>query len=201
MTEKGYLKFKCEWIRTGPLSESEIAEMNRWRAVLYGLRLIGAYPNGPGYGNISRRAGPVNQFIISGTNTGRLTVLDGSHYTRVTAYDFHLNRLTCEGPIQASSESLTHAAIYQAAPPVQAVIHVHSLDIWERLRDKLPTTSWEVEYGTPEMAQEMLRVLKDPELGQRGVVVMGGHREGLVAFGSSLESAAETLVLFSHPGS
>ena len=48
---------------------------------------------------------------------------------------------TCIGPIQASSASLTHAAIYQANPDINAVIHVHDRDLWENLLDRVPTTA------------------------------------------------------------
>jgi L-ribulose-5-phosphate 4-epimerase len=189
MTENGYIKYNCKWIKSGPLSESEIKNLNRWRTRLYDLKLIGAYENGIGYGNLSLRIGDSNQFIITGSNTGQLAQLNNNHYTRVLTHDINNNKLTCEGPIKASSESLTHAAIYAAKPGVNGVIHVHSLSLWQKLIDKVPTTSREVEYGTPEMAAEMTRLLSEAPVDDKGIMVMGGHEEGIITFGTTVDEA------------
>ena len=192
MSETGYIKYKCNWIQTGPLPETRITILNQWRNKLRNLQLIGS-KGGIGYGNISERTGDSNQFVISGSNTGHLEYLDGTGYTSVINYDFLHNTLSCEGPIRASSESLTHAAVYSSNPRVKGVIHVHSLKLWLSLIDKYPTTSREVEYGTPEMAAEMIRVLKEQQ-SDRGIVVMGGHREGIIAFGRTLSEAGELIL-------
>lgn len=196
LDEKGYIKYNCRWTRSGPLPESEIEILNRWRAKLHGLGLIGASKQNIGYGNISRRIGDSTQFIVTGSNTGHLPVLDGRHYARVLSFDFRNNTLSCQGPIQASSESLTHAAIYSTVPEIKGVIHVHSLSLWQSLIDKLPATSRDVEYGTPEMAAEMVRVLKEGKARELGIVIMGGHQEGIVTFGKNLDEAGEILLRY-----
>jgi L-ribulose-5-phosphate 4-epimerase len=194
MDEKGYIKFSCTWVKSGPLSAARIEVLNLWRERLHKLGLIGVYENGIGYGNISVRIDDSRKFIITGSSTGQIAVLDGSHYTVVTEYDIPANRLTCAGPIKASSESLTHAALYAARNNIKAVIHVHSLKLWQELIDKVPTTSGEVEYGTPQMAFEMTRLLREMPVTEPGLVVMGGHREGLVSFGATLDQAAAVLL-------
>ncbi len=200
MDEKGYIKFDCVWIRRDPLPELQVAALNRWRDRLHVLRLVGSYDNGVGYGNLSERLDDTPQFIISGSATGRLPVLDGRHYTRVTNYDFRANSLTCEGPIKASSESLTHAAIYVAEPSVKAVIHVHSLSLWQALVDRLPTTSKDAGYGTPEMAAQMMKVLGGGKAKDTGIIVMGGHEAGIVTFGRDLDEAGEILMKYYPSG-
>lgn len=198
MDEKGYIKFNCQWNKTGPPPRSLVADLNKWRDRLRRRGLVGAYENGIGYGNLSKRTGKSGQFIITGSNTGHLEVLDGNGYTRVLDYDFSHNQLTCAGPIKASSESLTHAAIYTAVPWVNGVIHIHSPAMWERLIDVLPTTSRRVEYGTPEMAEEMIRLLRDERNCEPGVVVMGGHKDGIVGFGKTLAAAGKVLLKYYH---
>jgi len=197
MGEEGYIKFNCDWIKAEPLPMSNIVRLSRWRDELYRLGLVGAYDNGVGFGNISERVGESGQFMITGSATGGLEALDGSHYTIVRQYDLEKNCLSCEGPIKASSESMTHGAIYQAAPEVNGVIHVHDLGLWERLLDRVPTTSREVEYGTPEIAREMMRLIQDEKrssgTGHSGIIVMAGHKEGIVSYGRSLDEAGETL--------
>jgi ribulose-5-phosphate 4-epimerase/fuculose-1-phosphate aldolase len=71
----------------------------------------------------------------------------------VVAYDFAENWLRCEGPTVASSESLTHAAVYESEPTVFSVIHGHDVKLWAALLEEEATaTPKGVEYGTPEMA-------------------------------------------------
>jgi ribulose-5-phosphate 4-epimerase/fuculose-1-phosphate aldolase len=188
MTE-GVIKFSLEWERANPLLEPVWQELARWREILYQKKWIGMDAHGIGYGNLSIRE---NDFIITGSGTGRIRHLNGSHFTRVVDYNFSKNWLRCSGPIEASSESMTHAAVYESLPEVKAVFHIHHLQMWERWKDRLPTTSANVEYGTSEMAQEVMRLTrKDP---QSRVLVMAGHREGLIAYGTSLQETGEALL-------
>ena len=109
-------------------------------------------------------------------------------------HDFDLNRILCRGAIEASSESLTHASFYEASRSINAVIHIHHKELWQKYLNKLPTTSLEVEYGTPEMALEVLRLLKHGPRPAKQLVIMGGHDEGVMAYGSSLGHAASILL-------
>ncbi len=111
MKDEGYIKFNCTWIKEKLPDKTIIAELNTWRQKLYDQQLIGAYPDGVGYGNISMR--PENSaFLITGIATGNIEQLTSKHYTRVTSFDVTSNAITCQEPIKASSESLTHAIIY-----------------------------------------------------------------------------------------
>ena len=105
MIDEGYVKYQCNWIKSEPMDLNEIAALNKWRNKLYELGLIGEYENGIGFGNISIRCSQPEQFVVSGTQTGNLPVLNENHYTRVTNFDLEQNSLTCYGPIKASSES------------------------------------------------------------------------------------------------
>ncbi|MEO1517667.1 MAG: class II aldolase/adducin family protein [Bacteroidota bacterium] len=192
--EEGYIKFQCHWQQTAPLSAQEIGPLNHWRDRLFARGLVGAYPDGIGFGNVSCRYTD-EQFIISGTATGALPRLDAQHYSLVSDFDLDQNELHCRGPIRASSESMSHAVIYQEIPEVQAVFHIHHLGMWSHFLGRLPTTRPEASYGTPEMAYEIVRLLRSSSLAVREkCFVMGGHREGLIAFGSSLEEAGTNLL-------
>ena len=194
MDEKGYIKFDCRWEKTKPFLESDIGKLNYWRNRLYGLGLIGVYQNGIGFGNVSVRIGKSDNFFISGSATGSIQKTDGSHYAKVTAWDFAKNTLVCQGPVKASSESLTHAAIYKVDKSVNGIIHVHSRELWEKMMDKFPTTSKKVEYGTPEMAAEMMRLMAIQKTRQVGFIVMGGHEEGVITFGNTIDEAGQILL-------
>jgi ribulose-5-phosphate 4-epimerase/fuculose-1-phosphate aldolase len=186
--EKGYVRFGCDWEPADPPAGPAVGALIRWRDRLHALGLIGVYPDGIGFGNLSARLAG-DSFVVSGTATGRLPTLGPEHFTTVTDYDFAANRLRCLGPVQASSESLSHAAVYRADPAAAAVIHVHHLGLWERLYGVLPTTDPKAEAGTPEMAWAIGELLRDTATRDRGLFVMGGHREGLMAFGRTEDEA------------
>jgi ribulose-5-phosphate 4-epimerase/fuculose-1-phosphate aldolase len=194
MPSEGYVKFNCEWIKAEPMSSKELVDLNKWRDKLYKLGLIGAYSTGIGFGNISIRVPESNSFIITGTATGNLSKLDNEHYTKVVKFDVEKNSLTCAGPIKASSESLSHAIIYKVDASVGAVIHIHNKEFWQRILDVIPTTSRDIEYGTPEMAKEIERLFGETDVKERKILAMGGHEEGIISFGKDLEEAGTVLL-------
>ena len=108
---------------------------------------------------------------------------------RLHAYDFATNWLQCEGLTVASSESLTHAAVYESDPTTCAVIHCHDMKLWTALLHKVPTTPEKVEYGTPEMAYAVRGLFDNTDVLKKKIFVMAGHEGGVVAFGRDLRSA------------
>ena len=195
MIDEGYIKFDLEWQKDAPLAASVIAGINHWRQRLYEAGLIGYYTDlKVGYGNISIRYGELGQFVISGTQSGHLPVLSNEHYVLVTEHDAARNHVTCRGPVEASSESLTHAVLYDLDAAIQAVVHVHSKVLWQQLMHRVPTTDANVSYGTPEMAQEFARLYCESEFAKTGIAVMAGHDEGIVSIGTSVKEAAERIL-------
>ena len=191
MTDEGRIKFNCAWTKGPPFENTAIVELNTWRRPLFDAGLVGLYDDtGVGFGNMSVRSGPDVRFIISGTQTGHLAELTGAHCAEVTDYDIQDNRVTCHGPVKASSESLTHAAIYELSPTIQAIVHVHSDTLWHELRNKVPTTNPTVAYGTPDMAEEFRRLYRDTDFASSEMAVMGGHDGGLISIGPDIAQAA-----------
>ena len=191
--DEGYIKFNCNWILSNDIPLDKVAELNMWREIMYDKGWIGLYPDGIGFGNISMRCDE-KTFLISGTATGGLPILTKSHYSLVTNYNLSTNTVTCMGPVKASSESLTHALIYECSAATNAVIHIHNLDLWNRLLHHAPTSSENISYGTPEMANEIKRLFAETALGKEKIIVMGGHREGIISFGRDLEEAGSILI-------
>lgn len=190
--DEGYIKFDCNWAKANIIEKDDIAELCKWRKQLYVLGLIGVYPDGIGFGNISqRRTG--NTFIISGSATGSLKELSTAHFSLVEKYDVNANQINCKGLIRASSESMSHAAIYETIPEVQFVFHIHSMDLWKKYLNVLPTTDTEATYGTPEMAYSIIDLISK-EKKANGILVMGGHQEGLMAYGRNGEEAMKEIL-------
>jgi ribulose-5-phosphate 4-epimerase/fuculose-1-phosphate aldolase len=194
---EGYIKFNCEWQKTAPLPVDELEALIRWRDTLYRYGFIGAYPNGIGFGNISKRH-KGEKFIISGSGTGNHQVIFPDHFSLVDSFDIERNYLKCMGPVKASSESLTHGTIYREAPEVNAIIHIHHMGFWKKLLSIVPSTSKNATYGTPDMAREIVRVFQNTDVRRQKILVMKGHEEGIIAFGKDLDDAAEVLLEFAH---
>jgi L-ribulose-5-phosphate 4-epimerase len=193
---EGYIKFDSNWIKNEPIEKNKLSKLIGWRQRLHELKLIGIYPNGWGYGNVSLRVEDTEQFIISGSSTGGLKELTNEHFTLVTNVEIEKNFLTCRGPIIASAESFTHAAIYQASKEAKAVIHFHNKELWNALMDKIPTTGKEVAYGSPEMFEDILRLFKETDVKEKKIICMAGHEEGLITFGKDLDEAGNVLLQY-----
>jgi ribulose-5-phosphate 4-epimerase/fuculose-1-phosphate aldolase len=189
-----YIKFTCERAAAEITSFDGLAELNAYRRKLLQLRLIGADGNGIGFGNLSIRDGATNNFYITGSATGGIPELTLADCARVVAYDFARNWLRCEGSAIPSSESLTHAAVYASDTDTGAIIHCHDSNLWAALLNRAPTSSNTVEYGTPEMAYEVLRLFNVTDVQRRKILVMAGHEGGVVAFGRDLGEAFGVLM-------
>lgn len=189
-----YVKFAYQCTRIDIAPFNGLSELNACRRKLLDQHLLGVDSNGIGFGNLSVRDGATRNFHITGSATGGLRELTPTDCVRVVEYDFARNSVSYEGAAIPSSESLTHAAIYESDPTVCAVIHCHDSALWQALLDRVPTTSKTVAYGTPEMAYEIMRSLKASDVRSREILVMGGHESGIVTFGKSLQDALEVLM-------
>ena len=190
-----YIKFTCEHAATDLSPFDGLAELNAYRRKLLQLRLIGADANGIGFGNLSIRDGTTNDFYITGSATGGIAELTLANCARVVAYDFKRNWLRCVGAAIASSESLTHAAVYESDARAGSVIHCHDSKLWAALLNRAPTSSKRVGFGTPEMAYEIMRLFKVGDVRLTKIVVMAGHEDGIVTFGKDLDEAFAVLTL------
>ena len=195
MVEEGIIKYDpSQFTYISTLPSHEYARVEKYRKILNKMNLIGAYENGVGFGNISQRKNYTHiyrtqkpQFIISGSQTGRLKDLTGEHYTRVIDVDIDAFAVTAQGAVKASSEAVTHASIYQMNPYIRAVVHFHHKKIWDKMvkGDYEFTGKW-ILYGTYEMAIAVRDCIGDKT---QGIFVMKGHEEGAIAYGPNLSTA------------
>jgi ribulose-5-phosphate 4-epimerase/fuculose-1-phosphate aldolase len=194
MIDEGVIKFNCHWSDEN-LPVEVPKELLKWRDEMYRLELIGEYKDIKiGYGNISIKLS--EGILISGTQTGNIYPIFAKDFALVTGYDMAKNSVDCVGRIKASAESLTHAAFYDADEQIKAVIHIHSKELWDLLIDKIPTSKREIPYGTADMASEIKRLFAETTIQDDKVMVMGGHDEGLIAFGKDLDEAGKVLLDF-----
>lgn len=174
------------------------AELAAWRRRLVARGWLGRDPErygGYGFGNLSARlpvdAGRSAGFLITGSQTGGRRDLPLAGFAWVERWSVDGNALWSRGEVTASSESLTHAALYDAAPEAGAVFHVHAAELWHRRGEMdLSETAATVGYGTPEMAAEVARLAGGHD---SGALAMAGHEDGLIAWGRTVAEAGEQL--------
>lgn len=194
--DDGYIKYTSERCDGSVVWSDDLEALNRSRTELFDLGLIGVYANGIGFGNLSVRTDE-DQFVITGSATGAIRVLQREHFSLVESFSLERNTVRSRGPLHASSESMTHGAIYQDNQAVHCVIHVHSRLLFDRLlRQGFPATPVDVPYGTPAMAYAVQRLVR-AQPGLPVVFVMAGHDEGIIAYGADVQSVhAQLLGLF-----
>ncbi|KRW99183.1 Class II aldolase/adducin N-terminal [Pseudocohnilembus persalinus] len=133
------------------------------------------------------------QFIITGSATGKVDKLNATHYCLVENFDLQKNCLTCRGPIKASSESMTHGNLYKMDKNTKVVIHVHNNKMWKRLLHKIPTTDKNAQYGTPEIAKEVERLFLETNVKDQKIFVLEGHEDGIFSFGETFQEAYDII--------
>jgi len=188
-----------------PRLQDEARTLIGWRNLLFALGIIGEDPlryDGVGFGNASVRVppfrGPRGQesaFLITATQTGKKPRLDTGDLALVESWDLKKNRVVSRGTALPSSESMTHGAVYDVVAGARAVLHVHAPALFTKARAlALPTTPAHVGYGTPAMAHEVARLWREDQLQQTRVFAMGGHEDGIVAFGNDVDDAGARLL-------
>ena len=187
-----YIKFSCERVAAEITSFEGLAELNAHRRKLLQLGLIGVDPNGIGFGNLSVRDGATDNFYVTGSATAGIQELTLADCAKVVACDFERNCVRYEGSALPSSESLTHAAIYKSDATAGAVIHCHDSKLWAAVLNEAPTTSKAADYGTPEMANEIMQLFKRTDVPK--IIAMAGHEAGILTFGKDLEEAFAVLM-------
>lgn len=209
MVDEGAIKFTARH-RSQSLNRRHVAELAcrliAWREILARTGLVGQDPvryGGYGYGNVSGRTGPPSAprgrraFLISGTQTSGKPCMSLADFCVVEACNPARNRVESFGEILPSSESMTHAAIYDLGAHIRFVFHAHCPVIWQRAKElRIPTTDVGVAYGTTDMVREVGRLYRQTPLAEVRILAMGGHEDGIVVFGKNAEEAGEVMLRY-----
>lgn len=207
MPREGVTKFVLEHEEC-PLEATRFGDLAcklvAWREIMALTGLVGQDPRryeGAGYGNVSVRVSHAGaalgrrSFLVTGTQTSGARTIGLQDFALVERYDYRRNWIRSRGSRRPSSESLTHAAVYDLSPVIHCVLHAHSPVLWRRARQLgLPFTKPEAFYGTPELALEVQRIYRETVLPERRILAMGGHEDGILVFGRSPEDAGEVLL-------
>lgn len=213
---EGLIKFASHHTSTKlsllPLALAQ--ELLTWRDIFRARGVVGGGDllryHGDGYGNLSARvssndleqlngpeasSNPRDTFLITGSQTGHKETLDLCDLALVQSHDLHTGMIRSSGEILPSSESLTHATLYQLSEQIKWVFHVHSAPLWQaRHRLALPRTPDSVSYGTVEMAHAARAIYQSAGEPKSLLIAMDGHQDGLISFGPSAQVAGEILL-------
>lgn len=190
---EGVVKYNITFNKSKALKRSLVNPIETCRERLYAMGLVGAYPDGIGYGNISQRT-ESEAFVITGTQTGHLSNLTPRYYSLVEECDDRSFSLKASGAVKPSSEALTHGTIYGLDDKIRAVIHIHSMSLWKFMLSGQYLRTKNVEYGTTQMIEEVERIYRDINPLEQPLFAMAGHEEGIVCFAESIKEAELVLL-------
>jgi len=184
---EGVIKFTLDH-EVGEAPPAQLtAPLRAWFQILRSLELLGRRSDryeGFAYGNLSHRTG--EGLLVTCTQTSGRRQLETGDFTLVSAWSLAEYRLHSIGPCSPSSETLTHAMVYDEVPEAHWVFHVHSPEIWQAAPELgMPVTDPGAEYGTPAMARAVAGALEDMGRPTQGVLSMGGHEDGILAWGTT----------------
>lgn len=187
--------------KTEEIALKECNKIEKVRARLYSLGLIGTHCNGTCFGNISVRYKKKDSFIITGSRTGDYPKLNPSYYSMVKKIDFKKPLIYSIGPSTPSIQSGLHYAIYDINPQINSVIYVYNEKILEYMLDNdyLSINNTTHDYFRKE---EVMRDVKnlysniDPFLNNMFIVT--GDLEGIAIFGKTLGEAEKSLYSIIH---
>lgn len=180
----------------------EFNELAAWRDILFRLDLIGQHPDkyeGFAFGNLSTKYADHTDddvFVITASQTSGAVQLEADHL--VTIREANLSRfwVEAEGAEPPSSETLTHAMIYQADKRARCVLHIHNPAMWHhRAKLNLPETPESVSYGTQAMVSAVAELL-DQHQSRPLVFATAGHQDGIFVLGTHLRDCGGLLVTY-----
>ena len=174
-----------------------IAQLSAWRSILYTLELIGQNTGrygGFAYGNLSMRIEDSERFIVTASQTSGATKLYVNHLVLIEETNIARFWVEATGLEPPSSETITHAMIYQGEPRARFVFHVHSNEIWKhREALRLPQTPAEVAYGSEAMAEAVVQLLEQHQI-RPLIFATAGHEDGIFALGYHAQECGSLLV-------
>jgi len=180
--KEGKIRFNSVFISDKIPSDAKNMELKEWSEK---FQKNGLTPEVEGNytGNLSFRS--KEGFVITSSGLKNKENLTDACFVYVKDYNKKTNTFYVEGKNKPSSESVMHHLIYKTCEDINAVFHGHNdLIVKNSEKLKLPITEKEYEWGTIQLATEVLKVLDDNKL-----IVLKNH--GFVSLGKTMKEAGE----------
>ena len=94
----------------------------------------------------------------------------------------------------AASTDSKERSLKRATREIDAYLRSSGIARYSASQSLLYPRAVDVANGTPRMAVEVQRLFRESTLSGTGILAMGGHEDGVLAFGGSAGEAGETLV-------
>ena len=122
----------------------------------------------------------------SGSNLGEININD---IIEIVDYDPVKKVTLTIGPKNPHVETPVHWLIHKARDDVNAIIHLKSVKLSEKLIKKLPSTDGEKPPGTLELAKEVLKTLRT----NKKIII---KNNGVLFVGNNLKEAEDLILKF-----
>lgn len=167
------VKFKTIFLNKEIVEDNKINELIKWGKKFAELSLSPKYDGGSA-GNLSFRT--KNGFIVTSSRSD-LSSLNEEKFTEVIKCDFNKKKIYVRGIKEPSSESFLHYSIYKKREDINVIFHVHDDGVLKHAEEmKIPVTHNRQPSGTVELAEEVIKILKNYKyiiLKEHGVVARG----------------------------
>ncbi len=181
------IKFSCRRISESFSKEYRLTELDRWVYIFAELGLAPVHSEGA-YGNHSFRVG-TDAFLITRTGMVPQATMNEQDYCLVEGYDEKSATFLIRGKNEPSSECFLHLFIYRAHPQIKTIMHGHSSLLNQYAAPLgIPETSEKHPYGTIDLAQSALNVLK------RNVPFFILKDHGFVAVGNDINTTGNLVL-------
>ena len=193
MIEAEAEEYSLKYTKTNELAKKECKKIEKVRARLYSLGLIGSNNNGVSFGNISLRYKTKNSFLITAAHTGEFPHLSPSYYSLVKKVNFKKFTSYAIGPSKPSIEAITHASIYNIDSKINAVIHVHNEKLWRYMLENDYLSTEDITYETPKILENIKNIYKNIDPFLNNSFVIKEDFKGIITFGKTLGEAEKSL--------
>lgn len=177
-------KFTTDLKKIKVAEEAAAGMLIKWGEILAKKSCAPQMPGGFG-GNLSCRVRGEFLITAAGCDLGKLELAD---IVKVISTDYKQKTVSAQGMKLPSSESLLHGAVYKVREDIKVVFHGHYPVCEQRFIDLgLPVTGQEAPYGTPELVEEVLKVM-----GRSNFVLLRNH--GFISLGKNVEEAGTRIL-------
>ena len=183
-TESNAISFNSVFLSKNPPADEKITRLADWGKKLHTMGMVQATE-----GNMSfkTRLG----FIITGTDIA-LEALSPETVAEVTGvvYGLNKNSVYVKGAVTPSREAILHAQIYELRDDINAIFHTHDTVVMaQATRLNIPVTETEQAPGSPELAQEAVKLLKF----NKGIKFFVLKNHGIISLGATMDEAGKMM--------
>ena len=183
--------YLVKYTKTEEIAVKECNKIEKIRARLLTLGLIGAHSNGNSFGSLSTRYNKNKKsFVITGINTGEIPKLNPNYYAFVKKFDYKKKRMFCLGGTKPSEYWLIHSYLYSLDSQIRAVIIVNNERVWDYMQSN---EFLKLNYSDLEESDSIASLYENVDPFLNNSFLIDGNDFSIVALGKTLGEAEKSL--------